>query len=288
MGDAARSVSSLAAAAHRERSVAIGGVAATTGPALAGHTYAFRELPLEEALDALHELGHTRVEVWLGHVRRSARQAAQAVEQRGLRAAAVSAGGFHPSDPSAPARAYELAHELATSVVVATVSPLLLDAVAAAVPEEVTLCVENHWDQALAAPRDVLSALASRSRLASCLDTGHAIMAGVRPDVFARRLGSRLAHVHLKDARPPTVPERLLGRRLRRRLLGRPAPVFPGAGALAVDALRQALAAIRYEGTVTLEYEGGSARAPAALRELSRRWSADPPSDAPATRAERR
>jgi sugar phosphate isomerase/epimerase len=242
---------------------------------LAGHTYAFRELALEQALDEIQALGLDAVEVWLGHVPGEPAAAARELERRGLDAAAVSAGGFHPADPSAPGRAYALADALATPIVVATVSPVVLDTVAGAVPGGLTLCLENHWDQVYAGPDDVLGALAGHPRLVACLDTGHAIMAGRRADRFAERLGGRLAHLHLKDAYRPHLHERLLSRRLRRRLLARPPAAYPGEGALDVAKLRQTLGSLGFDGTLALEYEGGAARAPSALGELLRAWTAD-------------
>jgi inosose dehydratase len=145
------------------------------------------------------------------------------------------------------------------------------------VPAGITLCVENHWDQPLAYPGEVLEAIAG-TELRACLDTGHALLAGVAPDRFAAELEKRLRHVHLKEGRLPSVFERLLGRKLRKRLLSKPAPVAPGDGALDVVPLRAALESMELDVTVTLEHEGPE---PAqALSALSRLWHAaalDPP-----------
>jgi sugar phosphate isomerase/epimerase len=237
---------------------------------LAGHTYAFRDRPLEEALDELKRVGFERVEVWLGHASRGPSAVADALGERELEPAAVSAGGFYEGGGASPEQAFELAVEIGAPCLVACVAPSRLPEIARHVPAGLVLCVENHWDQPVATPRDVLRVLGGLRHVAACLDTGHALLAGVRPDRFARLLGPRLAHVHLKDARSPALRERLLGKRLRRRLLAKPAPAFPGRGALDLHAFAATLARIGYGGTVTLEDEG--ANAAAALAQLERDW----------------
>jgi sugar phosphate isomerase/epimerase len=238
---------------------------------VAGHTYPYRDRPLREALDELAGLGLSVVEVWLGHAEDGADNVASALRERSLEAAAISAGGFYTADSDVPARAFELAQAVGAPVVVACVAPAVLDSVVERIPPGVTLCVENHWDQALATARDVSKVLAEHSGIASCMDTGHAILAGEAPERFVASLGVRVGHVHLKDARFPSLHERLMGRRMRARLLPRPQPVLPGAGELDVARVRRALERTRYAGTVTVEYEGTEPSA--ALELLLDRWA---------------
>jgi inosose dehydratase len=244
-------------------------VAREGGVRLAGHTYAFRHLPLGEALDELSILGFTSVEVWLGHVAHP-EEAAEALAARGLTAAAVSAGGFYEHGGADPLQAVALASSLHVRHLVACCAPARLAEVANLVPRGITLCVENHWDQVLAKPEELVRAISPHDGVAACLDTGHALLAGVEPARFASALGRRLRHVHLKEGRAATWLEQLLGRRLRRRLLPRPRPVSPGYGDLDLEHLACALLALGYEGTVTLEHEGADP-AP-ALAQLLRRW----------------
>jgi sugar phosphate isomerase/epimerase len=239
---------------------------------VAGHTYAYRDRTLADALDELASLGFTAVEVWLGHAAEDLDGAASAVGEVGLEAAAVSAGGFYAAHTDVISRAVDLAQALESPVIVACVAPDVLDFVVARVPAGITLCVENHWDQPLATPRDVRTALAGRPGVAACVDTGHAILVGKEPESFVGELGERVGHVHLKDAAFPSLRERLMGRRLRRRLLPRPEPVAPGTGALDVVRVRRALSGAGYEGTVTVEYEGTEPTL--ALRRLLAEWTA--------------
>lgn len=240
---------------------------------VAGHTYAYRDRPLAEALDELAELELELVEVWLGHANADPESVARALSERNLRAVAVSAGGFYSRETTAPPRAFDLALAIGAPVVVACVSPSLLGVVGRSVPPGLTLCVENHWDQPLATAVEVTRVVEEHPGIKACLDTGHALLAGVAPERFAVLLGPRLGHVHLKDARRPTVVETLLGRRLRRRLLARPEPVSPGQGVLEVEGLRKALERAGYRGAVTLEHEGPNPTP--ALLELLRRWASD-------------
>ncbi len=188
-----------------------------------------------------------------------------------MEAAAVSAGGVYSTDSDVPARAFELAEALGAPVVVACVAPSVLDHIVERVPAGITLCVENHWDQPLARSRDLRKVIASRPRLAVCVDTGHAILAGEAPERFVVSLDGRVGHVHLKDAAFPPLRERLMGRRARARLLPRPTPVFPGTGALDVGRVRRALEAARFEGTVSVEFEGPEPSA--ALQRILAEWA---------------
>lgn len=237
---------------------------------VAGHTYAYRDRSLEDALDELVGLELSLVEVWLGHVTDGPVGVARALGERGLETPAVSAGGFYTADSDAIPSTIELAQALAAPVIVACVAPEVLESVVERLPPNITLCVENHWDQQLATSRDVSGVLGTCPRIAACVDTGHAILAGEPPERFVASLGNRVGHVHLKDAAVPPAHERLMGRRLRTRLLPRPPAVVPGDGALDVRRLRRALEAVGYAGTVTVEYEG--AEPSAALRFLLGEW----------------
>jgi sugar phosphate isomerase/epimerase len=207
--------------------------------------------------------------VWIGHAKHGPEHVRRALAERGLTAAAVGAGGFY-SDADDPSSALELAEAVGASVVVACLAPEVVDRVAAVFDGAVELCVENHWDQ-LGNPQEVGEVLRRGPSLRACLDTGHALLAGERPERFARSLGPALRHVHLKESRLPTLRERLVGRRARKRLLPRPEPVFPGHGRLDFARLRAALAESGFGGCVTLEHEGGDAAA--ALAELRRLWT---------------
>jgi inosose dehydratase len=233
---------------------------------LAVHTHSLRAYTPAAAVEAAVAAGVDAVELWLPH---ADDDLLAALADAGLAVAAVGGVGvYERGDLPQVERAAALAEASGASLVVGCAAPPLLDAVLDRLPERLRLALENHWDQPLATAREVRAALEPRPRLGACLDTGHAILAGERPDRAVAALGERLAHVHLKDARPPRRRELVLGRRLRRRLFGRPEPAPPGAGSLDLDAVAAALAAAGYRGTVTLEFEGEDAGE--ALARLSR------------------
>jgi inosose dehydratase len=60
------------------------------------------------------------------------------------------------------------------------------------------LTVHPHYGTAIATAHDVQRLLES-SDVALCLDTGHLLVGGADPLDVARRAGSRIGHVHLKD-----------------------------------------------------------------------------------------
>ena len=238
---------------------------------VAGHTYPYRDRSLGEALDELSGLRLSLVEVWLGHAADGGPDGvARALGERGLEAAAVSAGGFYTVGSDALPRTIELAQAVGAPIIVACVAPGVLDSVVERLPADITLCVENHWDQSLATSRDVSGVLGAHPGIAACVDTGHAILAGEPPERFVASLGDRVGHVHLKDAAFPLLRERLLGRRLRTRFLPRPAAVFPGGGALDVGRVRKTLEDSGFAGAVSLEHEG--AEPSAALELLLGEW----------------
>jgi sugar phosphate isomerase/epimerase len=237
---------------------------------IAGHTYPYRDRSLGDALDELVRLRLPLVEVWLGHAGDGPDAVGRSLRERGLEAAAVSAGGFYTADSDAVPRTIDLAQALSAPVIVACVAPEVLEPVVERLPADITLCVENHWDQSLATSRDVSGVLGTHPQIAACVDTGHAILAGEPPERFVAALGDRIGHVHLKDAAFPPLRERLMGRRLRTRLLPRPAAVFPGDGALDVGRVRSTLEDNGYAGAVSLEHEG--AEPSAALELLLGEW----------------
>jgi L-ribulose-5-phosphate 3-epimerase len=238
---------------------------------LAGHTYPYRDRPLEDALDQLASLGLSSIDLWLGHAGAGRAAVSRALRERGLEAAAVSAGGVYSAESDVASRAFELAEALGAQVVVACISPELLDGVIDDAPPGVTLCVENHWDHELATARDLKRAIDGRHGMSACVDTGHAILAGETPERFVADLEGRIGHVHLKDAAFPPLRQRVMGRRLRTRLLSRPKPVFPGTGALDIGGVRGALEGIRFQGAVAVEFEGSEPTA--ALERILAGWT---------------
>ena len=62
---------------------------------IAAHTYAYRDHPLDAAVERIAELGFSAVEVWAGHASGGAAHVAKVLAATGMQAVAVSAGGFY-------------------------------------------------------------------------------------------------------------------------------------------------------------------------------------------------
>jgi sugar phosphate isomerase/epimerase len=234
---------------------------------LAVHLHSLRHLAPDAALHAAAAAGFEAVELWLPHA--SPAQLAGAARASGLRVVAIGGlGVYDAADVDSVESSARLALDLGVDLVVGCVLPQLLPAAVSRLPPGVRLAVENHWDQPLARARQLLRASAPFDAVGACLDTGHALRAGELPAAAVDILGDRLLHVHLKDARRREVPLRVLGRRVGRRLLAPPKPVFPGTGDLDVSAFLARLLDAGYTRSVTVEYEGADAEA--GLEELSR------------------
>ena len=82
-----------------------------------------------------------------------------------------------------------------------------------------------------------------------CLDTGHALYAGMRPEALVRHYGERLEHLHIKDVRA--------GRRDGDFWTAVASGVFcpAGDGLLDLEALASALGGVSYDGYATIEQD---------------------------------
>jgi inosose dehydratase len=98
---------------------------------------------------------------------------------------------------------------------------------------------------------DEIERLLDDTDLALCLDTGHAVYAGIEPEGALVAYGPRVAHVHLKDVRADVV-ERGLGF-----WAALEAGVFCplGEGVVDLPAVLAALDEVGYEGYATIEQD---------------------------------
>lgn len=107
-----------------------------------------------------------------------------------------------------------------------------------------------------------------------CLDTGHLAYGGGDPAAFAREVGGRVRHVHLKDVDPVRL-ETLRGAQATFEE-GLSRYVFPtlGRGAVRFDAVLAALREIGYRGYLVVEQDT-QPLAPAEAARRNRRYLAD-------------
>jgi sugar phosphate isomerase/epimerase len=123
--------------------------------------------------------------------------------------------------------------------IIAGGSPLLTDdrayAVGALADSRVRFAIENHPEQT---PIEVLSVVDDSEWIGSCPDTGWWAIQGFDPARAIRELAGTILTVHLKDVDGATGK----GRR-------------PGTGVADIAGCLDALAEIRYDGTVGVEHE---------------------------------
>jgi inosose dehydratase len=136
------------------------------------------------------------------------------------------------------------------------------DRLAAGVMEAVQRCGDrgheptfhHHIGTYVEAPWEIEELLA-RTDVGLCLDTGHLIAAGGDPFAALREWGSRINHVHLKDAHFEVVTAVRDAGEPTIEIWKRRAFCPLGQGDLDVDAVLDALRALRYDGWVVVEQD---------------------------------
>jgi sugar phosphate isomerase/epimerase len=130
---------------------------------------------------------------------------------------------------------------------------VLRPAVRAAEEEGVALALENHchgWGDRWEHLRAV-AALLDSDAVGFTLDSGHAVVAGLRPEVMARAMGRRLVLTHLHDNDGTADQHRPAGRR-------GPNGALPGGGSIDWAALVGALRDAGYPERNAWVLEGGT------------------------------
>ena len=203
---------------------------------LAGHTYAFRELPLDAALRQLAELGFTDVEVWLGHATDGAAHAAaiaraeRSARLRGQRRRLLPLGRRH-TDACRRARAGRRrtdGRQLCSAPPRRGACSHRPGRIPGRGREPLGSAARDVHRRPRSARRRALGARLPRHR--SCTDGRRAAGAGGRTARHATRAcapqGRERPNAHSAAARPQAAEE-----------IAGPSPaVFPGDGALAVGA----------------------------------------------------
>ncbi|SFS13603.1 Sugar phosphate isomerase/epimerase [Granulicella pectinivorans] len=108
---------------------------------------------------------------------------------------------------------------------------------------DIKLAIHNHGteDKNFPSPLDVLKAVDKLDpRIGCCIDAGHCLRAGVLPEEAILKVGPRLFDMHVKDLADAS---------------SRDSQVAVGEGILNFPGIFKSLIAIKYPGTVDLEYE---------------------------------
>jgi sugar phosphate isomerase/epimerase len=182
------------------------------------------------------------------HLPSSAQEEAAALEDyaaAGIKLHAAGAIYFKKDDQADIRNKFEYCKRAGIGVIVAgDPAPETLPEIEKFVKEyDIRLAIHNHGpeDKLWPSPRDVLKAVKGLDpRLGCCIDVGHTVLAGTDVVQAIHEAGPRLFNVHMKDLANSRDKE---------------SQVAVGEGVLPVRKIFEALAAVKYQGFVDLEYE---------------------------------
>lgn len=223
-------------------------------------SYTYREFSLEQIPEQLADTGITAVEIWPGHfvggpTLEKAREVRKLFEDRGL---VICGYGVYQinGDRERLVHDFAIAKELGASYVSVDVAPdakdLHLLAVEVAGELGLNLGIHNHGpDHHYSTVEDVLAVVSDMPiRFGACVDTGHYLRSGEKPEEVIEKLGKRVHAVHLKD------------------FVDAETEVVPGTGRLdyakVVNALREYA---EYTGPLVIEYEADPANPTPGMKE---------------------
>ncbi|MBI4605097.1 MAG: sugar phosphate isomerase/epimerase [Planctomycetes bacterium] len=215
---------------------------------MAIQSYSLRKLEFQDAIDAAYELGFEYVELWPGHLpldldEGEFRRRVRAMRQNVLRRIAYGVVEL-TADHEKNRRVFELAKRLNLYALTASPAPDSFESVEKLVEEHrIAVAIHNHGpeDARYGKPELIEKAIARRHKLIGlCIDTGHFLRAGAKPDDVAKQFKDRVFAVHLKDVRSEG---------------GKSKDVLLGQGDLDLAEFLRALKDSGFKGGLALEYE---------------------------------
>ena len=210
-------------------------------------TYTLRSLGFDAALQTVaNELKLKQVEIYPGHhAGQSPQQVAEKLKQHGLRCVAYGVVPFK-KDPEANRRFFEIGKVLGVKSLSCDPEPDAFDTLDKQVAAyNIAAAIHPHgpgsrWRET----KQIYDAVKDHHKLIGlCNDTGHLIRANQDPVEACHVFRDRLYGVHFKDFR------KVGDNKWEDTVLG--------TGELKVDALVKALLELKYQGPLSLEYEGG-------------------------------
>ncbi len=212
-------------------------------------SYSFRKMPLEDAIKALKRLGLHYISVKDFHLPLASstaeRQAAmQKLKEAGI--TALSCGNITMQNDEANIRqAFQYAKDCGIPTIVCSPHPDSMRLLDGMVKEyDIKLAIHNHGpeDSRFPSPYDVMKAVQGfDKRIGLCIDVGHTARAKADPAEAILKCRERLYDLHFKDINS-TAPNG--------------ATIEAGRGVLDLPAVVRSLKKIRYDGLVSIEFEG--------------------------------
>jgi sugar phosphate isomerase/epimerase len=212
-------------------------------------SYSLRQFPREKMIEMVKGLGVKYVTLKDVHLARTdtpeqTRAARQQITDAGL---AIMGGGtltWKVNDEAAIRKDFEYAKNGGFPLMVCSPAPETLDTLEKLVKEyDIKVAIHNHGpeDPWYPAPADALAKLQGRDpRMGICMDIGHAVRASADIVQSVSLAGPKLLDLHVKDLADPKSKD---------------SQVAVGRGVLDIPGLFRALAAARFVGHVSLEYE---------------------------------
>ena len=214
-------------------------------------TYTLRELPIEEAIQAVKRVGlkyvsikNVKNHIDLSHTSEQRRQRAQMFRDAGL--IPLSVGNVSMRSGEAEIRkAFEYARDIGVPTIVCAPSLEAIPFLDKMVKEfDIQLAIHNHGPEDkgfFPSPFDAMRAVEKFDRrIGLCIDVGHTARAGVDPADSILKCQERLYDLHMKDISA---------------LGDKNTPIEGGRGILDSKSILAALLTINYQGLVGFEYE---------------------------------
>jgi inosose dehydratase len=206
-------------------------------------SYCFNDLDLDNALSRMHSLGLRYTELFEGHLSPKSSDAEIAAAKRKLKAMDVTALGIYTEFPPDEAKArqiFEFARKMGFRFVNGAHPRESLPLLETLAPRyDIEVAIHNHGPGSLYDKLvDVTSALQQYKRLRACVDIGHFARSGVNPTHAIETIGRRAVELHVKD----------LAENNENRVVG--------TGRIDMRSLFGALKKVRFDGLLSLEYEG--------------------------------
>jgi sugar phosphate isomerase/epimerase len=215
---------------------------------LAIQSWCFRRMKTNaEVISALRTCGVSAVELSSAHVNPLAADYPQALKEYADAGIAIASAGVQRFDADAQKgrKAFEFGRAAGIKVLNSTFAPGGLE-VAEKLCKEfgIKVMLHNHGRHDFYGPVHVIEDLLKRSseNIGLCLDTAWMLDSGFDPLEVAKRFRQRLYGLHIKDF----VFDRA----------GRPHDCIVGTGNLNLNGLVAFLKETRYDGVLTLEFEG--------------------------------
>ena len=212
-------------------------------------SYSFRKLSLEDTIKALKRLNLRYISIKDFHLPLSSSTAERQAAMQKLKnadIAALSCGNITMQhDENSVRQAFEYAKDCNIPTIVCSPDPASMSILDRMVKEyDIKLAIHNHGpeDKRFPSPYDVMKAVQGfDKRIGLCIDVGHTARAKVDPAEAILKCKERLYDLHFKDI-GSTEPNG--------------STIEAGRGVLDLPSIARSMKKIRFDGLVSIEFEG--------------------------------